>query len=252
MIDIILMGTACASSGIGRDNTYILLKEEEDCTLIDVGGNPLGKLKSLHISTGQIKRLLITHFHIDHIYGLPSLLWGMWIDGRTEPLDIYCAEFNREWLEKWIEHLHMEQWPSLFEIRISTFDWKAQSKVWNNEELFISVFPSLHGVAPTVGVEVCYKNKLVVYSSDTILNPLLKKYEKIDLFIHEATTAREVIPSHSSLEGILNYYNLDTIEQLLLVHLMDDQPYNEVLNQLPADIFSKITLGSDLLHVSLK
>ena len=253
MIDIILMGTACASSGIGRDNTYLLIKEENDeCTLIDIGGNPLGKLKNVNIKTGQIKRLLLTHFHIDHIYGLPSLLWGMWIDGRTEPFDIYCAEVNRKWLEDWVEHLQMNQWPISFEIRIHSFDWKTRSQVWSNEELYFSVFPSIHGEEPTVGIEVRYKEKLMVYSSDTVLNSALKQYPKIDLLIHEATSARDAIPAHSSLEGILSFYNLDTIERLLLVHLMDDQPYNEVLTQLPADIFSKITLGSDLLYVSLK
>lgn len=250
-MEIILMGTACASAGIDRDNTYILLRELESCTLIDVGGNPLGKLKKLGIPTNHIKRLLFTHFHNDHIYGLPSLLWGMWIDGRTEPLDIYCTEERRQWLEYWLSLMELNQWPCLFEIRITSFDWEEPSLIWSNDEVSLSIFPAKHGIVPTVGVEVIYRDKVLVYSADTVLNPTINQYAKIDLLIHEATTARDAMPSHSSLEDIVSFYNLAVIEKLVLVHLMDHEPYDEVLNQLSADIHSKITIGQDLVSISL-
>ncbi|HIW32648.1 MAG TPA: MBL fold metallo-hydrolase [Candidatus Paenibacillus intestinavium] len=251
-MEIILMGTACAASGIDRDNTYLLLREFESGTLIDVGGNPLGKLKSLAIPTNHIKRLLFTHFHNDHIYGLPSLLWGMWIDGRTEPFDIYCVEERREWLENWLDLMELNEWPCLFEIRIHSFNWKEPSLIWSSNDCSLSIFPASHGDVPTVGVEAIYHNKVVIYSADTILNPTITRYEKIDLLIHEATTARNAMPTHSSLEDIVGFYNMDAIEKLVLVHLMDDEPYEEVLNQLPAGTLSKITMGQDLLSISLQ
>jgi len=111
-METILMGTASAASGSGRDNTYLLLRVADDCTLIDVGGNPLGKLKTLNISTHHIKRVLLTHVHIDHIYGLPSLLWGMWLDHRTEPLVLCCHQCDLAWIEQWLAHLRMSSWPA--------------------------------------------------------------------------------------------------------------------------------------------
>lgn len=251
-MEIILMGTACASSGIDRDNTYLLLHEPQSSTLIDVGGNPLGKLKNLNISTNHIKRLIFTHFHSDHIYGLPSLLWGMWIDGRTESLDIYCVEERREWLQDWLEQMELKEWPCSFEIQIRTFNWKERSLIWSNDNCTLSIFPAIHGNVPTVGVEMIYQNKVIIYSADTILNPEISKYEKIDLLIHEATTASHAMPNHSSLVDIVSFYNMEAIEKLVLVHLMDHEPYDEVLNQLPANMLSKITLGHDLLSISLQ
>ena len=93
-MEIVLMGTACAETGIDRENTYLLLYEDSGSTLVDIGGSPLGKLKKLNVPLSNIRRIVFTHFHTDHIYGFPSLLWGMWIAGRREPLDIYCSELK--------------------------------------------------------------------------------------------------------------------------------------------------------------
>lgn len=248
---IILMGTACASTGIERDNTYLLLQQSESCTLIDVGGNPLGKLKKIGIPTHHVKRVVLTHFHIDHIYGLPSLLWGMWIDGRTEPLDIYCTGEKQAWLEDWLSLMQMSEWPCSFEVRISTFNWKMPSLIWQDEELSLSVFPSSHGNAPTVGVKAIYKDQVVVYSSDTTLNPRLNELPKIDLLIHEATTAYKTLPAHSCLQDLIHYYNLDVIDKLVIVHLTDYEPYDEILNRLIDGARSKVSLGHDLMAISL-
>jgi ribonuclease Z len=251
-MNIILMGTACASTGIERDNTYLLLQQPESCTLIDVGGNPLGKLKKNGIPTHHVKRVVLTHFHIDHIYGLPSLLWGMWIDGRTEPFEIYCTEEKRAWLEDWLSLMQMSEWPCSFEVQIVTFDWKKPSLIWNNDELSLSVFPSNHGNAPTVGIQAIYKDQVVIYSSDTTINPNLNDIPKIDLLIHEATTACKGLSAHSCLIDIVNYYNFDVIDKLVLVHLTDDEPYDEVLNSLIAEVRTKVILGHDLMSISLE
>ncbi|TCZ78896.1 ribonuclease Z [Paenibacillus albiflavus] len=248
---ITLMGTACAASGVERDNTYLLMQMQESCTLIDVGGNPLGKLKKLGIPTHHVKRVVLTHMHIDHIYGLPSLLWGMWIDGRREPLDIYCAEVKREWLEDWISKLQMNEWTAQFEVRIHSFDWEQQTDIWHDEEISLSVFPSSHGSAPTVGIQAAYKGKTIVYSADSTLNPRFNEYPKIDLLIHEATTAYQALAAHSCLEDLVHYYKLELIDQLVLVHLTDNEPYEEVINGVSAEARAKITVGTDLMTISL-
>lgn len=251
-MEIILMGTACAASGIERDNTYLLLQQPESCTLIDVGGNPLGKLKKVGIPTHHIKRVVLTHFHIDHIYGLPSLLWGMWIDGRREPLDIYCTEEKRGWLEDWLSLMQMSEWPCSFEVRINSFDWMKPSLIWHNDDLSLSVFPSSHGQVPTVGIKAIYKDQVVVYSSDTSINLKLNEIPKIDLLIHEATTAYKSSSSHSCLQDIVHSYNFDAIDKLVIVHVTDNEPYNEVLNGLIAEVRSKVSVGQDLMTFTLE
>lgn len=81
-MDVLILGSASASGSRERDNTYLLLQHEEGNWMIDVGGNPLGKLKQAEIPLQSIQGVILTHFHIDHIFGLPSLLWGMWLGKR--------------------------------------------------------------------------------------------------------------------------------------------------------------------------
>lgn len=250
-MQLTLMGTACAASGADRDNTYLLLQENDACTLIDIGGNPLGKLKKLNLPTHKVKRIIFTHFHIDHIYGLPSLLWGMWIEGRKESLEIYCSETERQWLEEWLMLLGMDQWPVQYEVRIIPFNWKQPSVLWSERELAVSVFPSLHA-SPTVGIQIEYRDQVIIYSADTMLNPYIRELPSIDLLIHEATTARAAIAWHSSLEEIVSYYDMDAIKSLLLVHLTDREPYDEILRGLPEGVLPKVRLGRELMSINIE
>ncbi|WP_068773405.1 MBL fold metallo-hydrolase [Paenibacillus sp. FJAT-26967] len=249
-MDLILLGTACAASGQERDNTYLLLREASGSTLIDIGGNPLGKLKKLNLSTHDVKRVLFTHFHTDHIYGLPSLLWGMWIDKRTEPFDIYCEATEKQWLESWLSLMRTGEWPVAFEIRIHAFDWQTASTVWEEGDVSLSVFPSLHGV-PTVGIRAVCGEKVLVYSADTTPNPLIRGMGPIDVLVHEATTAEQGLRTHSTLSEIADYYDWSGVGQGILVHLSDGEPYEAVMAQLPVSVSSKLTLGQDMAVISI-
>ncbi|MFF2887658.1 MBL fold metallo-hydrolase [Paenibacillus sp. NPDC057967] len=244
-MEIVFMGTACAAAGRDRDNTSLLLRGGSSSTMIDIGGNPLGKLKKLGMGTGEVARLVLTHRHIDHIYGLPSLLWGMWLDGRAKPLDIYCDHGDRKWLEDWICKLGMTDWPASFETVIRTYAWEQPSVLISDSDMVLSVFPGRHAV-PTVGIKVEHHGRVAVYSSDTELNPAIKAMNHIDLLIHEATTARVPLASHSSLQEIIQYYDWTAIRRLALVHLTDSEPYDEVFAEVTPYIRSRMKLAQDL------
>ena len=247
---IVIMGSASAAAGKDRDNTYLLLNDGEFCTMIDVGGNPLGKLKKLGIPLSHVRNVVFTHFHIDHIYGFPSLLWGMWIDGRTEPLDVYCASAYRKQLEDWLQVLRPDQWPVRFEIRIHDFDWTKPSELFRRERMTVSVFPAIHEV-PTVGLKVEVGERVVVYSADSRLNPVIGQMSKIDLLIHEAAHAERESPVHSTLTGIISYYLMAAIEKIVIVHWTDDEPYERILNSVDPALRGKISMGQDMMVIHL-
>lgn len=229
-MEITLLGTACAVGGMERDNTYFLIQNNEDCTMVDVGGSPLSKLAKLGISVHQVKEVIFTHFHIDHVYGLPSLLWGMWLTGRTKPLIIYCSSEN--------------------EVQIHAYAWRTESLLLKEEELEITTFPSLH-LGPTVGLKIQYKDKVLVYSADTQPNSWIKEQKQIDILIHEATTAERPLVNHTSLQEIINYYPLERIDQVVAVHLTDTEPYDRVLESQVSAIKDKINIGFDFMKINL-
>lgn len=249
-MNITLLGTAAAAGGAERDNTYLLLRHGEACTMIDVGGNPLGKLAQLGIGVNTVDRVIFTHAHIDHVYGFPSLLWGMWLARRTKPLIIHCSSEHERQLRKWLDVMEVEAWPIQFAIDIRSFVWTEESPLVVDESLAISTFPSLH-LGPTVGLKVRCQNKVLVYSADTQLNSWIKDQEQIDVLIHEATTAERTGANHSSLQGVVEYYRLERIQQIVAVHLTENEPYDGVLVKLPPAVRAKIQIGFDLMTITL-
>lgn len=246
-MDIVFMGTASAAGSKERDNTYLLLKLENRGWLIDVGGNPLGKLKQLAMPLGDIRGVIVTHLHTDHIYGLPSLLWGMWIAGRTEPLTIYCPEPGKRQLQAILEGYGVREWPIRFELDVRPFDWTEPTLLHEEEGLAFSVFPALHGV-PAAGVMALCGDRVMVYSTDTRPNDWIRRRERIDLLVHEATSARGSRGNHTSLEELVRFYPLDRIGRVRAVHLTDDEPYREILAGIGK---ADVSLARDMLVETL-
>lgn len=234
-MEITCLGTGYAQATAERDNTYLLLQNDNKnrAVMIDIGGSPLSKLKKNHVNVNAIQSVIITHFHIDHIYGLPSLLWGMWLSGRKEELTIYCSHENKPKLKAWLTVLEIEKWPAEFPISINTFATDKMETLFLFGEATISSFPAKH-VVPTVGIEIKTDSRLLVYSGDTEPNKWIQDYEKIDVLYHECTFSYGQHRHHTSLEQFISFYDLNKIGKVLLVHLSDKEDYQSALNTFAA------------------
>ena len=88
MLDVCLLGTAGMMPLPNRWLTALSLKYNGSNILIDCGEGTQIAMKEAGINFKQIDILCITHFHADHISGLPGLLLTMGNAERTEPLTI--------------------------------------------------------------------------------------------------------------------------------------------------------------------
>lgn len=62
------------------------MRHEGRGLLIDCGEGTQLAVKKAGFSLGRIDLILLTHFHADHVSGLPGLLLSMGNEGRTDPL----------------------------------------------------------------------------------------------------------------------------------------------------------------------
>lgn len=86
MLEVTLPGTGGTMPLKNRWLACCLLRHEGEAVLIDCGEGTQIALRCAGKTVQRLKLLCFTHYHADHISGLPGLLLSMGLDGRTEPL----------------------------------------------------------------------------------------------------------------------------------------------------------------------
>lgn len=88
MINVTLIGTGGMLPLPNRFLSSCLIEYNGKSILIDCGESTQVSLSKGKISISKIETILITHFHADHVTGLPGLLLTIGNSGRTQPLHI--------------------------------------------------------------------------------------------------------------------------------------------------------------------
>ena len=87
---LILMGTAPAMASAEQDHIFLLLDGPAGFWLIDCGGSAAHQLLRRGYDPLQLRGIILTHGHADHIYGLPVFIQDLWLRGRRELLPMYA------------------------------------------------------------------------------------------------------------------------------------------------------------------
>lgn len=88
MLDVCLLGTGGMMPLPGRWLTALSLRYNGSQLLIDCGEGTQVAMKKAGISSKTVDVICFTHYHADHISGLPGFLLSMGNAERTEPLTI--------------------------------------------------------------------------------------------------------------------------------------------------------------------
>lgn len=86
MIDVCLLGTGGMMPLPNRFLTSLMVRYNGKCVLIDCGEATQIAMKKKGLSSKPIDVICFTHFHADHVSGLPGMLLTMGNAERTEPL----------------------------------------------------------------------------------------------------------------------------------------------------------------------
>ncbi|MFW6134726.1 MAG: MBL fold metallo-hydrolase, partial [Elusimicrobiota bacterium] len=171
-MNIYLLGTGSAVATSERDNSSIFFKSNDFNILIDCSGSTVHKISKLGLDFKDIQNVLITHFHPDHVYGLPSLIHSL------APYDKFPVIYAPDNL---INNIYELMKVFGFENNVTILSVKKLIQQYN----FIDIFPTRH-TEDSIGVILDYEGKKTVYTSDTgPINNLHHKISGCNYLIHD-------------------------------------------------------------------
>jgi hypothetical protein len=86
---MILLGVGTAVPDADRDYTHMVWKAPDGAVLIDAGGSTYQRLLRAGVNPHDLRALILTHSHADHVNGLPGLLFSLKLSGYNRRLVIY-------------------------------------------------------------------------------------------------------------------------------------------------------------------
>lgn len=118
MLDVCLLGTGGMVPLPNRFLTSLYVRMAGSNVLIDCGEGTQVALRKFGFSSKNIDVILLTHFHGDHILGLPGILMSMANSDRTEPVEI----IGPVGLSKYISSLCIACQDLPFEVKLTTIE----------------------------------------------------------------------------------------------------------------------------------
>ena len=225
-------------------NTSLLFEHQGNSILIDCSG-------SLSVAVdANVSDIVITHEHIDHVYGLVSLLHQMWLSGRKEKLTIHAKGDALKLAMSMIDLFKLKEKKGIFPIEL------VEISSFSSGEVNIDYFDTDH-TPNSFGLVFSSNGKKVVYTSDTrpISTPLEIMMDA-DLLISEASGLEEDKPSlvvkghQSGLDAGLLAVSLNA-KALQIVHLPKSQEKSLLIENEAREVFPSAKNASPLGEIEV-
>ena len=217
MAKVIILGSSNAVPSKDHENTHLVIVGEERMLLIDCVSNPVVRLEQAGIDFNDLTDIIITHFHPDHVSGVPLLLMDMWLMGRTKPINIYGLHYTMDRLENLMGFYGWAEWPNFFSVGFFRLPEVELAHVMDCSDFKVHSSP-VHHMIPTIGIRVQCKNgqKVLAYSCDTEpCEQTVRLASGADILIHEAGGASF---GHSSAEQAGEIATKAEVGKLYLIH----------------------------------
>ena len=279
-LKIVVCGSRSPLPSPGRAEACILIEAGDDIYIFDMGNGSANNLQQYQVPWTNVKAVLITHMHSDHMADLPDAHLQSWIQGRNSPLKVYGPEginivtkgFELAYSSDY-QYRNEHHGDEILPINVSGFDAITinDNQLIENETPGLEILPFAVNHQPVnhaFGFKITYKGRSLVISGDTINDGSVQRYSQdVDLLIHSAISIeiiemlREITPMpqlDKILYDIQDYHTTikeageiarDANVQHLLIYHSIPTPQNIIMKKVflrPLnDVFDDYTLSDD-------
>ena len=208
---VFMCGTASPLGTPDRAQACVAVIADGRLYLVDTGVGSAQTLQAHRVSSRHLDTVFITHFHSDHIGGLPDHNLGSWVAGRAAPLKVVGPPgvaavvdgFNRAYeLDRQYRTAHHGAEllpPAIGVMQAREIEYRRRTEhgllvsfapgvVHEADGLTVTAFVVDHSpVEPAFGYRFDYEDRSVVISGDAVVTATLEDAATdADLVIHDA------------------------------------------------------------------
>ena len=232
-LKVVVCGSRSPLPSPGRAESCVLVEAGDDIYIFDLGNGSVNNLTQYQVPWPNVKAVLITHMHSDHMADLPDAHLQSWIQGRTSPLKVYGPE-GINLVTKGFELAYSADYQYRNEhhgddmLPMSIAGFNAIQIINNqfipNDTPGLEILPFVvdhYPVNSAFGFKISYKGRTVVISGDTIHDGSVQKYSQdVDVLVHSAISIDIV----ERMRGIAPIPQMDKI-------LFDIQDYHTSIEE---------------------
>jgi len=151
-MQIIFLGTSSMIPTKERNHSSVLIIYGSENILVDCGEGTQRQLKIAGIKLTKITKILISHWHGDHVLGLPGLIQSMSASDYDKTLKIYGPTGTKKFMKKMFEVFVFDE-----KINIEIYEIKS-GKFFEDDNFILEAAPLEHSIE-TLGYCFIEKDK---------------------------------------------------------------------------------------------
>ena len=218
---VTLLGTGTPRPDPQRFGPATLVEVGNQKLLFDAGRGVPIRLSQLRMPLARVDVLFLTHYHSDHVSGIPDLWLTAWLPGgggRKQPWRVIGPTGAKELMA------HLERaYAADVRIRIAdqqlppegaavrTEEFAADGVVYERDGVRVTAFEVDHGEAikPAYGYRVDHQGKSVLLSGDTRFSEnVIRHGTGVDLLVHAVAGAKPELLENPVVRRILDHHTL--------------------------------------------
>mgnify|MGYP001605272638 CR=1 FL=1 len=139
-IKLTFLGTSGVIPTAKRNHISVFLQYDNEGILVDCGEGTQRQFRKAKLNPGKITRILITHWHGDHVLGIPGLLQTLALSGYKKALEIYGPSGTKKFMRELLQAFHFVN-----PIKIEIKEIDKEGIFFENKDFFLESKKMTHG-----------------------------------------------------------------------------------------------------------
>lgn len=151
-IKITFLGTSASIPSAERNPSSIFLQYKDENILVDCAEGTQRQIRKAKLNPCKINKLLITHWHGDHVLGIPPLFQTLILSGYNQEMKVFGPKETKYFMKNFVD------------VFVPVLKFKAEvkevsGKFFENEDFYLEAESMKHGI-PTNAYNFVIKDKL--------------------------------------------------------------------------------------------